>query len=420
MSKSFSMAYGKKEVSVSLENLDLLDVIKIKDIPPLTEPETALKEALAKPWESLPLRDRVRAGETVAVIVNDDTRVANTPFFLPTLLEEIKAGGVAGEDISIVFANGTHRLLPEETQRQLIGAEVYNKYTIINHDCRDRENLVYVGTTSRGNRVEINRQVAEADRVVLTGSIVYHFFAGYGGGRKALMPGVAGYETILFNHSLMLQEGAELARLEGNPVHEDILEAVSFVKPDFLLNAVLNEKKDFLGFFAGDYLAAHAEGCKLVDKAYGVPLPKKAELVIASCGGYPKDLNLYQAQKTLDNAIRAVVSGGVVILLAACPEGLGSSVLEEWLEKYCSPQEICEAVQKEFVIGGHKAYALTRLTETAHIIMVSDLPPALVEKIYYKPAGSLQEALEMAQGFLGKEKPTTYLMPQGSLTLPLV
>jgi lactate racemase len=180
----------------------------------------------------------------------------------------------------------------------------------------------------------------------------------------------------------------------------------------------LNDKKQFLGFFAGDYIKAHKAGCQLVDRAYGVEISEKADLVVASCGGHPKDLNLYQAQKTLDNAVRAVSPGGVVILLARCPEGLGSAVLDEWLDRYSSPAEIYEAVKKNFVIGGHKAYAISRLTEKAKIIMVSELPDTVVSKAYMHPARDLQVALDMALSFLNKDKPTAYIMPQGSLTLP--
>ncbi len=420
MVQDIYLDYGKEKVKVSDENLNLLGTLKIANVPVLEDAVASLKESLANPIGSPSIKSIVKPGDKVAVIVNDDTRVTNTHFFLPYLLEEIEGSGVTKEDIVIVFANGTHRLLPEETMQELIGKEIYNDYHIINHDCRDEESLVYVGETSRGNKVKVNRWVAEADKVILTGSIVYHFFAGYGGGRKAVVPGVAGFDTIVFNHRYMLTGGAEIANLEGNPVHEDILEAVSFVNPDFLLNTVLNAKKEFLGFFSGDYIKAHTKACRLVDKAYGVPISEKAELVIASCGGHPKDLNLYQAQKTLENAIKAVTPGGVVILLAQCTEGFGSSILEEWLEKYSSPQEIHEAVRNNFIIGGHKAYSLTRLTEQARIIMVSDLPREKVEKVYYTPADNLEEALIQAHKFLGKDNPTTYLMPQGSLTLPLL
>ncbi len=415
-----SLAYGKREITFNTDGYNCLGELKIADIPPVIDPVSAIREALAKPIGSLPLTRMLSEGDSVALIVNDDTRVANTSFFLPYLLEELGTAGVRQENITIVFSNGTHRLLPENTQRELLGEEIFNTYKIINHDCHDRDNLVYLGDTSRGNRVQISRYVAQADKIILTGSIVYHFFAGYGGGRKAVVPGVAGYDTILFNHSLMLEPGAEIGRLEGNPVHEDLLEAVNLVKPDFLFNVVLNEKKQFLGFFAGDYLKAHKAACEMVDRAYGVKINETADIVVAGCGGYPKDLNLYQAQKTLDNAVRAVSPGGVIVLLAQCPEGLGSTVLEEWLHRYSSPREIYEAVRDEFVIGGHKAYAITRLTERAKIILVSELAPSLVKKAYLTPADTLEQAMEMAKDFLGKEKPSVYLMPQGSLTLPFL
>jgi nickel-dependent lactate racemase len=410
--------YGKGDVALPCGALNVLGKLNVAVVPHLVDPIESIRHALEFPINSPNLRAIVEKGDKVAVIVNDDTRVANTSFFLPFLLSEIEAGGVDRNNISIVFANGTHKLLSMETQKHLLGEEIFNNYKIVNHDCNDKKNLVFIGETTRGNKVEINRSVAEADKVVLTGSIVYHFFAGYGGGRKALVPGVAGYNTILFNHRLMLEDGATLGRLRGNPVHEDLMEAVELLKPHFLMNAVLNENKEFLGFFAGDYIMAHEEGCKLVDSAYSATITQTADIVIASCGGYPKDINLYQAQKTLDNAVRAVSPGGVIILLASCPEGLGSVVLEEWLDKYLTPAEIHAALKKNFELGGHKAYALTRLTEKAHIIMVSDISPEIVKKIHYTPASDINEALCLAVRHIGYENPTIYLMPQGSLVLP--
>jgi lactate racemase len=235
MSNNIKLAYGREEQIFSHDGIDILSVLKVADIPPVESIGPAIKSALNNPIECPPLKKVVSQGDRVALIVNDDTRVANTAAFLPYLLSEIEAGGVSRQDIAIVFSNGTHRLLPEKIQAELLGEEIFGSYRIINHDCHDRENLVYVGTTSRGNRVEINRTVAEADKVILTGSIVYHFFAGYGGGRKAMVPGVAGFDTILFNHRLMLEPGAELGRLEGNPVHEDLLEAAAWQNPIFSL-----------------------------------------------------------------------------------------------------------------------------------------------------------------------------------------
>jgi nickel-dependent lactate racemase len=259
----------------------------------------------------------------------------------------------------------------------------------------------------------------EADHIVCTGSIVHHYFAGFGGGRKAMLPGVASYETICRNHALMLEPGAEIGKLRGNPVYEDQIEGVEFRRPSFLLNVVLNEKREFLRVFAGDYIQAHLVACEFVDQVYGAPIPQPADLVIATCAGYPKDINVYQLQKTMDNAWVAVRDGGVVIILGECEEGVGSDQYLHWMEEYRTPEKIEEKTRCEFIVGGHKAYAVTRLMKKAQFILVSALDPALARTLLFHPARDMAEALDLASARVGRN-PQILLMPQGSLTVPIL
>jgi nickel-dependent lactate racemase len=288
-----------------------------------------------------------------------------------------------------------------------------------NTNAQDPAQFTYVGTTSRGNAVYFQTRVVEADHIICTGSIVYHFFAGFGGGRKALLPGVAAYETIRRNHALMLEPGAGLGRLKGNPVHEDQMEGAEMRRPSFLLNVVLNERKEFLKIFAGDYIQAHLEGCKFVEAIYGTEVSQPADLVIASCGGYPKDINVYQLQKTMDNAWLAVREGGVVIILGECAEGVGSDQYLQWMQEYKTPERIEEKIRSDFVVGGHKAYAVTRLMKKAQFILISGLDHALVRTLRFTPAQDMTEALQIAFARLGP-KPRILLMPQASLTVPIL
>jgi len=288
-----------------------------------------------------------------------------------------------------------------------------------NSNAKKAEDFVYVGTTSRGTQVYLNKKAVEADHIICTGSIVYHFFAGFGGGRKALFPGVAAYESIRQNHSLMLQPNVGLGILDGNPVYEDQVEATELCRPSFLLNTVLNENKEILQVFAGDYIQAHLAGCKLVEEIYGTELTEEADLVIASCGGYPKDINVYQMQKTMDNAYLAVREGGVVILLGECVEGTGSELYEKWMREYKTPEKIEAMVRENFQIGGHKAYAVTRLMRKAEYILISNLDPELAQTLLFTPAKDMEEALQKAYAKLGPN-PRILLMPQGSLTVPIL
>jgi len=418
---SLRMAYGKTALEVAVPAEDLLAVLSVADAPALGVTPADLKplvlQALRQPIGSAPLGTILRPGESVVVIVNDQTRLARTELFLPTLLDEINASGIPDESITVLFALGAHRPLEHSEMVALVGEPAAARVRMVNHDCRDEANLVRVGRTKRGNEVLVNRRLVEADRIILTGSIVYHFFAGFGGGRKAIVPGCAAISTIQFNHSMMLDPAAQIGRLDSNPVHEDLLEGALMVQPDFLFNVVLNDRHEIAGIFAGDVVAAHRAGCAFVDCLYRVPIAEQADLVIASCGGWPKDINVYQAQKTMDNAVEAVRPGGVVILLAECPEGAGNAKYLEWMRRHRTSEAIAAAIRSNFELGGHKAYAVTRLLARAEIIMVSAMPEAEVRELLLTPAASLAEALAIAHARLGPH-PTVTVMPEGGLILP--
>lgn len=417
----FSLAYGRDRVTCSLPRRSVVQVLEAAGAPGLarTPGELAclVRGALREPVDSKPLAEIVSPGDSVTIVVNDQTRLARTELFLPLLLDELNLAGVTDAGITCLFALGAHRALSGDEMRELIGLEVFERVRTVNHDCRDESRLARVGRTSRGNEILVNSLLVESDRVILTGSIVYHFFAGFGGGRKAAVPGCASLSTIQYNHSLMLDPAAVTGRLDGNPVHEDLLEAARLVGPDFLFNVVLNERREIAGIFAGDLDAAHRRGCAFVDRVYGVPIERQTDLVIASCGGWPKDINVYQAQKAMDNAVQAARRGGIVILLAECAEGPGNDAYLEWMRRYRTPDAIAEATRRSFQLGGHKAYAVTRLLARAEIIMVSAMPPGLVRELLLTPASTLPEALGLAQTKLGPD-PSITVMPDGSMTLP--
>lgn len=379
--------------------------------PPARDWGCHCRAVLDAPTGAARLRDQVGTGSRVAVIVNDNTRWANTPAFLPILLGKLLAAGVRDRDLVVTFATGAHRPLSRGEQEALVGAEA-RALTLVNHDCRAQD-LVYLGTTRRGTPVHLNRAVAAADLRVLTGSIVPHFFAGFGGGRKALVPGVAGYATITANHRLMLLPGAETGRLRGNPVHEDLVEAAGLCGPSFLFNVVLDGER-LLGAFAGDLVAAHVEGCRLAARLAWAHLERPADLVVASAGGLPYDLNFYQAQKALDNAARAARPGGAVLLVAACGEGWGSEAFVRYMRSYPDRASVERALTEEFVLGGHKAYAVRRVLEHCRVYLCSDLPAAEVRALGMLPVTSVEEVV-------AAESPAvTCLIPLASKTVPEV
>lgn len=420
MQKDYTYKYGKGKVNFTIDDSLVTDELYIKQCSVLPDPAESVREAIRNPIGCKPLRDIVKPGETVVFIVNDTTRVANSHIFMPILLDELNSAGIPDKDMWIVFALGTHRLMTEEEMVGEVGSAVAQRVRMYNSDCRDEGQFRYFGTTSYGTPVYFNNKVVEADHIICTGSVVHHFFAGFGGGRKAMLPGVAYYETVRKNHSLMLDSNAVIGKLEGNPIYHDQVEGTEMCRPSFLINVVLNEKKEFLRVFAGDYIQAHRECCEFVNDVYGVPVEKEADLVIASCGGYPKDINVYQLQKTMDNAWCAVREGGVVIILGECAEGSGSATYEKTMQQYTTPEQVETAVRADFQIGAHKAFAVTRLMKKAHFILVSSMPPELARLLLFTPAKDMEEAMKIAMNTLGMSQPRIILMPMGSITVPLI
>lgn len=419
--KQYDFAYGRGRMKFDLDEDLVLQEIRTEEYPVMQDVKAGVLEAIRHPVGCPSLDDIVKPGQTVAFICNDPTRVANSFDFMPVLVNEMNRLGVPDENMKIVFSLGTHRLMTHEEMVQAVGEDVASRLKMYNSDCRADEDFRYFGQTSRGTPVLINKHLCDVDHVILTGTIVHHYFSGYGGGRKAILPGCAAMETVRKNHSFMLDPNAGLGRTTGNPVYEDQMEGVArFAKGRslFLFNAILNAKHQFLKMFAGDYIAAHKEACRFVDEVYGAPIKQEADMVIASCGGYPKDINVYQMQKTMDNAALAVRQGGVVVLLADCEEGSGSAKLEETFRRLKTPQAIEAELRENFVIGANKAFAITRPMKKGKFILVTRLDRQMAKDMLFTAAvSSVPEALECAKQYVG-ERPSVILMPEGSLTVP--
>lgn len=418
----YSYKYGHGYKDFSLEQEKVMAEIKVAEMAPLTDLKQAVLDAIYHPIDSKPLNELLQPGQKVAFICNDPTRVANSHDFMPILVEELNKMGIKDEDMRIVFALGTHRKMTQEEMIEAVGEDVAKRLSMYNSDCNKQEDFEYFGETSFGTPVWLNKLIGDVDLVIMTGTIVHHFFSGFGGGRKAVLPGVAAMETIRRNHSLMMSPDAQLGKLHGNPVYEDQMEGVRLFAKEhrmFLFNAILDAKKQFLKIFAGDWEKAHLEACKFVDKVYGVEIDAPADIVIASCGGYPKDINVYQLQKTMNNAWCAVKDGGVVIIIGECEEGSGSAALEKALQEHPSPDAIKAQLEKNFVIGAHKAFAITRLMKKAKFILVSALDKKIASDLLFEAVDNVDEAIKLAEKYVGSDY-KIILMPQGSLTVPLL
>ena len=414
MKLTFGFGTGVQEVELPEKNL--IGELHANEVPHELEGAAEVKRALEHPIGAPLLKDVVRPGEKVAVITSDITRPMPSYVVMPVLLDALYEAGIRKEDITVVFGLGSHRRQTPEEMKKLVGERAFAEVACVDSDPDD---CVHMGTTKMGTPVDVTRVVAEADRRICLGNIEYHYFAGYSGGAKAIMPGVSTRDAIQNNHCRMVQPEACAGKLEGNPVREDIEEAGAICGIDYIINVVLDEHKHVIMAAAGDKVLAHREACRFLDRIYRKEIPERADIVLVSQGGAPKDLNLYQTQKALDNAKHAVKKGGVIILIGSCREGLGEGVFEKWMLGSKTPGEMIDRIKVDFQLGGHKAAAIAMVLENADIYLVSDLEPDFVRNIFLEPKASAQEALDCAFEKLGKDA-TVLAMPYGGSTLPCV
>lgn len=410
-----NFGYWNREEIVEVPEKNLMAVLTANEMDHARRGEDAVRYALAHPIGEVPLRQKVKPGQKIAIVASDISRPVPSWELLPAILEELFAAGCNAEDITVVFALGSHRKHTEEEKRHLAGDKVYDTVRCVDSDPDDCVNL---GVTKAGTPVDICRSVAEADFRICTGNIEFHYFAGYSGGAKAIMPGVSTPAAIQANHRMMVEEAACAGNLVGNPIREDIEEAGAICGVDYIVNVVLDEHKHIVYAVAGDVTKAHRDGCAYLDKMYRKPIPQRADIVLVSQGGAPKDANLYQVQKALDNAKHAVKKGGTIILMGACNEGLGSSHFEQWLLSAPTAESMIDRIHKEFQLGGHKAAAIAMVLANAAIDLVSEMDDDFVRRIFLRPQPSAQKAFDDAMAKYGPNA-TVIAMPFGGATLPM-
>lgn len=410
---------GDRVQQVVVDEQHLIATLEMGEAPgkedSLTEADI-IRHALENPIGTPRLRELVHAGQRIAIVTSDVTRPMPTATVLPVVLEELDSAGIPHEDITVVFALGSHRAQTDDERRALMGEELFDELVSKDSDPKD---TVHLGTTAAGTPVDIDRTVAEADVRICLGNVEYHYFAGYSGGAKAVMPGCSTPEAIQANHRMMLEEAASTGIIEGNPVRADLEEGARILGVDFIVNVVIDEDRHVVHAVAGDMVEAHRVGCAFLDSVYRVPIPAEADIVIASQGGLPKDLNLYQTQKALDNAVRAVREGGIVVLVGSCAEGYGNAVFSSWIADASTPDDLIERVNRAFQLGGHKAAAIALALRKARVFLVSDMPDGMVRAAFMEPFASVQEAFDQALSELGSGA-TVISMPHAGSTLPVL
>ncbi|NMM64087.1 nickel-dependent lactate racemase [Clostridium sp. P21] len=425
--KNIKLNYGRDSINLSLDEKNILGAIEGNEFKVSKSEDEIILDALHNPIGSPRLKELVHTGETVCLIIPDITRAwQRTDKFLYRLVEELNTGGVKDEDITIISAAGSHRKQTKEEHEKLLGKELSKRLCIIDHDSFDKENLAYVGETTYGTPVLVNRKALKCDHIVLAGGIVYHFLAGYAGGRKSILPGICSYETIMHNHSLCLKENlgegknpdVASSKLKGNPVHEDMMQAAAFLRPTFMFNVIAGHNGKIAAAVSGNYVEAFYEGCKIVDTMDGVTITEKAELVIATAGGFPKDINFYQSIKTILNAKEAVSEGGTIIILSQCSEGLGGNEdVQNMILNYDNLLDREKELRREYSISKDVGYIFCEIADKYNVIFVSDLDPELVKKANITVVKTLDEALQLTWNRKGKDL-RTYVMTAAASTFP--
>jgi len=403
-----------------------LGTIAIANTPALDSLDSAVRDALERPIGlKKSLLEIVKPGETVAIVVSDIFRKTCTEQFLPIIIDALNAAGIGDDAIQIAIATGVHRPPTPDEQRRIIGEDLHRRFAgrVFAHDPYDETNLREFGVTSRGTRVRLNKRVFDCDRVIVTGAVVLHYFAGFGGGRKAILPGLAAEETISQNHSMNLDKTSDrinprvrIGAMDENPVSEDMLEGARMAKVDYLVNTVLNSLGEIAAVFGGELDAAHREAARFAHAMFAAPITERADLVIAAS---PGTRNFVQTHKALFNAYQAMRPGGVLILLADCPEGLGGDKFVKWL-RLKDRGRVIAGLREKCEINGQTA--LSTLEKASSAILVTALSDEDVAFMGAQKAPDLSSALAMAHSRLEKAgivNPTYYVMPSAAYTVPM-
>ncbi|MBF0234049.1 MAG: nickel-dependent lactate racemase [Desulfamplus sp.] len=412
-----SLPYGKDgfltaEISDNIHT----DFLEANDVA-IGNSDDVIAQAMANPCDSTTLTQFLSDAQDLLIIVNDATRPTPTKTVMDAIWGEIRDKNIA---VNFIIATGAHRGPTEEEYIQIFGPyyeEIKDK--IIVHDAKQDEDMVFLGKSSNGTQMYVNKAGVNAHKIIIIGSVEPHYFAGYTGGRKSFLPGIAGYKTIEQNHKLALLPEASALALEGNPVHEDMIDALKTVEKEiFAIMTVLDKNHKIYAVTAGDIHASFAAAIDRANEVFAVPINKKADIVV-SVVKFPADIDLYQAQKGIDNGKLALKEDGILILVAKCRCGIGGKAFADLLGSCDTPKEVLETIDKGYKLGYHKAAKMAEIGLWAQMWGVTDIEPDTLTKLFIRPFGSLQEALDKAIEKKGDKAQILFLM-DGSLTVPML
>jgi nickel-dependent lactate racemase len=413
-----NLAYGQGHLPVELP--DATNVIQPSHQSGLADERAALLAALDQPIGTKPLRDWIKPGQKVCILFTDITRATPNHRLIPWLLDYLAF--VPHDQITLLNQTGTHRPSTRAELEQMLTPEVVTHYRVVNHECENEADLVQLGTTRDGTPALLNRHAVEADVRIVTGFIEPHFFAGFSGGPKGLMPGVAGLKTVMSNHGAknIGDPNSTFGILDGNPIWEELREIALRAGQSFVVNVALNEQRQITGVFAGDLLAAHRVGCDFVKRSAMHPCDAPFDIVVTTNSGYPLDLNLYQGVKGMSAGARIIKPGGTLILAAECREGVpAGSPLDNLLRGASGPEEILALLATPGFVRAEQWQAQLQalIQRKATVLLCSALPEATVRAAHLTPCRDLSATVRELVTKLGKDARVAAL-PQGPLSIP--
>ena len=414
------LAYGKGKLPFAFPEGVVPTVIVPGDKPGLADPHAAARDAVKNPAGTPPLAQMLRdkKPKTVVVVVNDVTRPTPYNVMLPPLLEAFKEAGIKDEQVTFLVATGIHDVHTDAQNREFYGDEIVNRFKVISHDAFKPETHTFMGTFKSGYKFYVNTLAKEADFLITLGVVMPHYFAGYSGGRKSILPGLAGTETVEKNHARMVELMDNLPAIDQNPVSLEMIEAARQVGVDFILNVVVNDRQQVVSIHAGDLEKAWRSAVDVSSSMFEVPFEKQVDICVTCACGYPRDINAYQVQKALDHADRITREGGTIILAAECSAGYGEHVFEEWMNRDWTPVKIMDEVKANFVMGGHKAYGFAKVAAEKEYWLISAFDEKNTKALFAKKFATVQEAVDAAAKKHGPKASWVY-MPEGSVSLPV-
>ena len=419
MDSEIALAYGRDSVKFGFD-ADQFTVIGADVTSEQSLSDFEVGEAFDAPVGSPPLDEIVDSDDSVLIVVSDATRPTGSAQLVNLLVRRLVQLGVSPSRMAVIFATGIHRRVTEQEKLELLTPFIVQRLKLIEHDAYDSSRLSSFGKTKSGVEVELSSALREYSRVIVTGGVNFHYFAGFTGGRKSICPGLASARTIEATHMLALDfesggrtAGVGTALLDGNAVHEECDRVAELVDPAFGINTIVSSEKRAVKLFCGNWRIAHRAACEHYLDQHSVRLPEKRDVVIASCGGFPYDINVIQAHKALDMASHACNDGGTIVLLAECADGLGRPDFMKWFES-ANSRALAERLRNGYEVNGQTAWALLTKAETYRVCFISQLPDEQVKQMRMLPARSIAEALA---GLAGK---TGFIMPRGAAVLPRI